>query len=102
MRVTSGASSVCYTGDTDYSEAVAGFFAKTRVMISECSFRERREGVAHVAIRDVARMAARAAAEALIVTHFYFAVDEEAVRREIERDYAGEVIIGSDGFQVEV
>ena len=102
VRVTSGASSICYTGDTGYSEAVARFFAKTNVMISECSFRVRREGVAHVSINDVARMAALAEAERLIVTHFYFEVDEEAVRREIQRDYSGEIIIGRDGLQLAV
>jgi ribonuclease BN (tRNA processing enzyme) len=101
-RVTSGARSISYTGDTDYSEAVATFFAKTDVMISECSFRERRPDVRHLAIRDVARMAAIAEARTLIVTHFYFEVDEEIVRQEIKRDYSGEVIIGRDGFQVEV
>jgi ribonuclease BN (tRNA processing enzyme) len=102
VRVTSGASSICYTGDTDYSEAVAGFFAKTSVMISECSFRERREGVAHVSISDVARMAALAEAERLIVTHFYFDVDEEEVMHEIRREYSGEIIIGRDGLQLSV
>jgi len=102
VRVTSGASSICYTGDTGYSEAVARFFAKTNVMISECSFRVRREGVAHVSINDVARMAAFAEAERLIVTHFYFEVDEEEVKGEIRRDYSGEIIIGRDGLQLSV
>jgi len=102
VRVTSGASSIGYTGDTGYSEAVGRFFAKTSVMISECSFRERRPEVAHVSINDVARMAALAEAERLIVTHFYFAVNEEEVTREIQREYSGEVIIGRDGFQLTV
>src|SRR5262249_19818303 len=35
VRVTNGASSICYTGDTEYSEAVARFFAGASVMISE-------------------------------------------------------------------
>ncbi|HJQ22425.1 MAG TPA: ribonuclease Z [Blastocatellia bacterium] len=102
VRVTAGANSICYTGDTDHSEAVARFFARTDVMISECSFRERREGVAHVAIRDVARMAAMAEARRLIVTHFYFEVDEEEVTRELRRDYAGDILIGRDGLQLSI
>jgi ribonuclease BN (tRNA processing enzyme) len=102
VRVTCGATSVCYTGDTDKSEAVASFFAKTDVMISECSFRERREGIAHVSIRDVARMAAMAEARRLVVTHFYFEVDEEEIRREIRRDYAGDIFIGRDGLQLSI
>jgi ribonuclease BN (tRNA processing enzyme) len=101
VRITNGASSICYTGDTDYSESVARFFVKTGVMISECSFRERHPDVAHVSINDTARMAAMAEAERLVVTHFYFDVDEETLRREIQREYSGEVIIGKDGFQIE-
>jgi ribonuclease BN (tRNA processing enzyme) len=101
-RVTHGASSVGYTGDTEYSEAVGRFFAKPGVMISECSLRERRAGVRHVSINDVARMAAVAEAERLVVTHFYFAVDEEEVRREIRREYSGEVIVGRDGLRLTV
>lgn len=102
VRVTSGASAICYTGDTEYSEAVARFFAGTSVMISECSFRERQADVRHVSIDDVARMAALAEAERLIVTHFYFEVDEEAIRRQLRRQYAGQIIIGRDGVQVAV
>ena len=102
VRVSGGQASICYTGDTDYSEAVASFFAKTDVMISECSFRERREDIAHVSIRDVARMAAMAEARRLIVTHFYFEVDEEEVRRELSRDYTGDILIGRDGLQLSI
>jgi len=101
VRVTSGANSICYTGDTDYSQEVAHFFAKTSVMIAECSFRTRRAGVAHLSINDVACMAAVAEAERLVVTHFYFDVDEEEITSEIRRDYSGEIIIGRDGLQVE-
>jgi ribonuclease BN (tRNA processing enzyme) len=102
VRVTDGARAICYTGDTDYSEEVARFFDKTNVMIAECSFRERRENVPHLAVRDVARMAAMAEAEMLIVTHFYFDVDEDALKRELQRDYNGEILIGEDGLRVEV
>ncbi|HKP11529.1 MAG TPA: MBL fold metallo-hydrolase [Blastocatellia bacterium] len=101
-RVTDGARAIGYTGDTDYSEAVARFFDGPSLMIAECSFRERREGVPHLAVKDVARMAAIAGAERLAVTHFYFEVDDETLRREIRRDYAGEILVGRDGLQVEV
>jgi ribonuclease BN (tRNA processing enzyme) len=71
-------------------------------MISECSFRERREGVPHVSVGDVARMASEARVERLVVTHFYFDFEEEELKRELERGFSGEVIIGRDGLQIEV
>ena len=71
-------------------------------MVSECSFRERREGVRHVSVKDVARMAALACAEKLMVTHFYFDVNEDELRRELRESFAGEILIARDGMSVEV
>jgi ribonuclease BN (tRNA processing enzyme) len=102
VRIESGASAICYTGDTGYSEEVARFFDKASLMISECSFRERREGVLHVSVRDVARMAALADAARLVVTHFYFDVDDQELKRELQKDFSGEVLIASDGLSVDV
>ncbi len=41
--------------------AVAQFFSKADLLISECSFREPRAGVPHLSIKEAARMAAQAA-----------------------------------------
>jgi ribonuclease BN (tRNA processing enzyme) len=102
VRIDSDGRSVCYTGDTGYSEEVAGFFNKTSVMVSECSYRKPHPGVAHVSISEVARMAVIAEAARLIVTHFYFDVNETELKRELQRDFSGEVIIGRDGLAIEV
>ena len=102
VRIESGAGAICYTGDTDYSEEVASFFNKASLMISECSFRERREGVPHVSVSDVARMASLAEAARLVVTHFYFDVDEQELKQELQNGFSGEVIIGRDGMSLDV
>src|SRR5207247_9968820 len=36
VRSESGGRALCYTGDTDYSEELTGFFSKADVLISEC------------------------------------------------------------------
>lgn len=102
VRIDSGGRSVCYTGDTGYSEEVAGFFNKASAMVSECSYRTPRPGVAHVSTSEVARMAAIAQAARLIVTHFYFDVNYEELKRELQTHFSGEVIIGKDGLGIEV
>jgi ribonuclease BN (tRNA processing enzyme) len=102
VRVEMDGRGICYTGDTDYSRDVASFFGGANLMISECSFRERREGVPHVSVGDVARMAGEARVERLVVTHFYFEFEEENLKRELESGFSGEVIIGRDGLQIEV
>ncbi len=100
VRIDSGGGSVCYTGDTGYTEELANFFSETDVLISECSFRERREGVAHLSIEDAAGMAAQAGAARLLVTHFYFDVNDDELKRELQQGYEGEVLIGRDGMSV--
>ena len=102
VRIESRGRALCYTGDTDYSEQLAVFFSKADVLISECSLREPREGVRHLSVRQAARLAARAEVRRLIVTHFYFEVDETELKGELEREYSGEVIIGRDGSVVHV
>lgn len=102
VRIESRGRSLCYTGDTEHSEELADFFNKADVLISECSFREPREGQRHLSVREAARLAAQSKAKKLIVTHFYFDVDEAELKDELEREFSGEVIIGRDGLVVDL
>jgi len=102
VRIEAGGRALCYTGDTGYSEELASFFEGADVLISECSFREPRPDVRHLSVKQAARLASLAGVAKLIVTHFYFEVDEDELRKEIEREYAGEVIIGQDGLSIDV
>jgi len=102
VRIESRGRALSYTGDTDYSEELASFFNKADVLISECAFREPREGVRHLSVSQAARLAAKAEVAKLIVTHFYFEVNEDELKAELEREYSGEAIIGRDGLVVDV
>lgn len=102
VRIESGGRSLCYTGDTAYDDELARFFQSADVLISECSFLRPRDGGLHVSIREAARLASQARVSKLIVTHFYFDVDEAALKNELERGYKGQVMIGRDGLSVEV
>jgi ribonuclease BN (tRNA processing enzyme) len=100
VRIESNNRAICYTGDTEYSEELIEFFSRADVLISECSFRERKEGVRHLSIKDVATMASRAEVARLVVTHFYFDVDESELKSNLQKNYSGEVIIGRDGLSL--
>ena len=102
VRIDAPGASLCYTGDTAYSEELTAFFSEADLLISECSFRERREGVPHLSIGDAAMIASQAKVGRLIVTHFYFDVDEAALKAELQKDYSGEILIGKDGMQIEI
>ena len=60
VRIESGGRVLCYTGDTAFSDDLAQFFNNADVLVSECSFREPREGVPHLSISQVARLASQA------------------------------------------
>jgi ribonuclease BN (tRNA processing enzyme) len=93
---------VCYTGDTAFSPDVAEFFAGADLMIAECSYPENKPGVNHLSVDEVSRMASRAGASTLVVTHFYFEPDEAQLKAELGRYYNGEVIVGADGMTFEL
>jgi len=101
-RIDQRGRSICYTGDTGYSEGVAAFFGDADLMISECSFEEPKPGIPHLSIREVSMMAQQARAARLVVTHFYFDVDELDLAARLRQGYSGEVLIGRDGMCVEV
>ena len=102
VRIEADDHSLCYTGDTAYSDALADFFRGADVLISECSFREPRDDVRHLSVPEAARLAGRANAGTLILTHFYFDVNEEQLIVEAFREYSGEVIVGKDGFSMDL
>jgi ribonuclease BN (tRNA processing enzyme) len=101
-RIQQGARSICYTGDTDYSETLVQFFRGTSLLLSECSFCESKEGVRHLSISQVAQLAHRAQAENLAITHFYFEVDEENLKKELQSTYTGNIFVGKDGMNIKV
>jgi ribonuclease BN (tRNA processing enzyme) len=102
VRIDERGRSVCYTGDTGYCEEVALFFNAADLIISECSFQEPKVGIPHLSIEEVSKMAQQARAARLVVTHFYFDVDEADLASRLGRGYGGEVLIGRDGMSIEV
>jgi len=102
VRIEGRGRALCYTGDTGYSHDLAGFFSNADVLISECSFLEPRKDKRHLSVKEAARLADRSRAKKLMVTHFYFDVDEAELKAELEREYSGEVIIGRDGLIVDL
>src|ERR1051325_4328520 len=102
LRVAGRQGSLCYTGDTAWCDELPRFLYETDLLISQCSFRQPKADVRHLSVSDVARLASRARARKLVVTHCYFEVDEATLTREIRSQYAGKILIGRDGMSIEV
>lgn len=102
VRIESQGHALCYTGDTGYDVELARFFSGADLLISECSFPQPRQGMRHLSVSEAARLASLSKVARLIVTHFYFDVNDTELKVELERDYPGEVMIGRDGLSVQV
>ena len=102
VRIDSEHRSLCYTGDTEYSDELAEFFRDTDLLISECSLLEPRQGLRHMSVDEVAMLAAKSRAGNLVVTHFYFKVNPAKLKERLKRNFDGDVTIGEDGMIIEL
>jgi ribonuclease BN (tRNA processing enzyme) len=100
VRIESDGRALCYSGDTAYDEKLALFFSGAEILISECSFREPNPAAGHLSVGEAARIASLAGVARLIVTHFYFDVNEAELKEELGRVYTGMVTVGRDGLTV--
>ena len=91
-----------YTGDTAFSEPLAQFFSRADLLICECSFAEPNARVPHLSIAEVSRFAALAEVKKLLVTHFYFDVNETTLTQQLAADFKGEICIARDGLVLEI
>ena len=102
VKIESREGVVGYTGDTAFSEPLAQFFYKADLLIAECSFKEPVAQVLHLTIDEAARFACLAQVKNLLVTHFYFEVDEAALQRQLADEYKGQIFIARDGLGFEI
>ena len=101
-RIESGGRVLCYTGDTSWSDDLLEFFQKADLLISECSFEKSQERGKHLSIVEAARMAARAGVKRLVVTHFYFEVDEASLAVELRKEFSGDIAVAEDGLVLQL
>jgi len=102
VRVEERGTSLCYTGDTAYSDDLAHFFHKADLLIAECSFEKPRTDVRHLSIPEVAELARRAEVSRLMATHLYPELDRLDVKGEIAKIFSGSVTIAHDGLSLEI
>ena len=73
-------------------------------MLSEATLDEPEEGPVrgHLTARQAAELAAAANVQRLILTHFWFDTDREAVCKEAQARFAGTVAAAYDGMQLDL
>lgn len=92
-----GAWSLVYTGDTPDDPRVAELARGVGTLLAECSFPEEEAVPNHLTPSSAARLARRAGAGRLILTHFYPSMDPEEARARAALVFDGPIELARDG-----
>ena len=99
---TPSGASVVYSGDTDYAERLVALAHRANLLICESALPDEQKIPGHLTPAVAGRMAAEAAVDRLMLTHFYPACDEADIAAQCRRTYGGPVLMAEDLMKVTV
>jgi ribonuclease BN (tRNA processing enzyme) len=100
--VRDGATRLVYTGDTGYDDALGDWATGCDLLLAECSLPDSMAIREHLTPRQAAGLAARAKAQRLVLTHFYPPVEHVDIVSEVAEQYAGPVVLATDGWSIDI
>ena len=101
-RAESGGKSVVFSGDTSYCEEIVSIAEGADLLVLECSLPNEMPGYDHLTPKDCAMVAKRAKPKKLLLTHFYPMVEETDIKKEVGKEFKGEIILAEDLMELEV
>lgn len=100
--VATSARHLVYTGDTGPSDELGDFARDCDLLLSECSLPDSMAMDLHLTPRQAGRLAARAHAKRLVLTHLYPPVEAVDIVAEAQSEYGGPVTVARDGDFFEI
>ena len=94
--------SLAYTSDTGYTDALATFADSADLFMMECSFRREKPVETHLELADAMRLAHRARPRRVLLTHLYPEWDGVDLAAEAQKLWPGETIEARDGLSLKV
>jgi ribonuclease BN (tRNA processing enzyme) len=101
-RLEAGGVSLVYLGDGGASESLARFAAGADLLICHCAGSDAAPKPGHLYPEASGRLAAAAGAGALLLSHFYRAVDPQEAAASAAANFGGAVWAAYDGLELEV
>ena len=98
----SSGTTLVYTSDTGYSDALAEFAQEADLLIMECSFFRDKPTQKHLELADAIRMAKIAKPRKLLLTHLYPEWDDIDLESEAKKLCPGDTVAAYDGLRLEV
>lgn len=99
---TSDDSSLVYTSDTGYADALADFASGVSLFLMECSFRAEKPVDTHLVLSEAMRLAARAQPRRALLSHLYPEWDGHDLAAEARKFWDGETVEACDGLGLEI
>jgi ribonuclease BN (tRNA processing enzyme) len=102
LTETETGSSLVYTSDTGYADALAGFARGVGLFFMECSFPRDKPVETHLELADAMRLAQFAAPRRAMLSHLYPEWDGIDLAAEARKLWDGETIEARDGLRLDV
>lgn len=90
------------SGDTDVCEGLVEAARGADLAVFECSFPEERKVEGHLTPGEAGRIASRAGARRLLLTHFYPECEGADLLGQCRRTFSGEILLAEDLLRVPV
>lgn len=95
--------SLVYTSDTGYAEALGAFAEGSNLLLMECSFWRDKPVETHLELADAMRLARRARPQKVLLAHLYPEWDGADISSEAQKHEPGcEVIEATDGLRLKL
>ncbi|MBV9924009.1 MAG: MBL fold metallo-hydrolase [Acidobacteria bacterium] len=94
--------SLVYTSDTGFTEALAGFARAVDLFLLECSFFREKPYKLHLELSEAMRLAQMSGARRVLLSHLYPEWDGVDLAAEAKRLWDGETLEARDGLRLEV
>ena len=94
--------SLVYTSDTGFTEALAGFARAANLFLMECSFFRSKPVKTHLELEDAMRLARLSGARRCVLAHLYPEWDGVDLAAEAAKLWDGETLEARDGLRLDV
>ena len=94
--------SLVYTSDTGFTEALAGFARAVNLFLMECSFFREKPVKLHLELSEAMRLAGLSGARRVMLSHLYPEWDGVDLAAEARRLWDGETVEARDGLRLNI
>jgi ribonuclease BN (tRNA processing enzyme) len=105
MRLTAGAVTLAYTGDTGPGPEVEALAEKTDALLAEASWVDGQEAGSppiHLTARQAGLHAAAAGVPELVLTHLWPGNDRDLARAQAQEEFGGALTVAQEGLRVNI